>query len=424
MLRSGSRVSSPPHPANSPPTTLVGLEGYGRSAKPTPVPNPDDRFPKVNLIQPCSTEWRKVISRLLEEPEYGARQMKAEGYDIDGHPNDDVLRLLGGMPHAFRERAVSQYRRGTRVFGKVPVVRGIVESDGTVSVTPKYAGFFRSIPCPEPPGEGKEFILAWLEGSFWRSDLATALDLGDGTRAPARSETGLGNDILPYFTPQGEQSLIRFLDQVSEDIRSINTESFPRPALLAAEQIHRILDNTGFAGTDRAKVARIFRGGMLYALEILYPFTIDHHHSAVMKTHGDWPCIIHDALARHGVETRKRDLLKKLGCLITDMPKKGSNAELSFEWQFTPLKPLVYSRFEDAYKVAKKDIAKAGDFQDSDAFEYLNEGILPNAQSRSNYHKRKEKEKENLKTGKEEIKLNMDLVRKAVRGTESQAGGS
>ncbi len=292
---------------------------------------------------PFSTKWIAHVLRLIREPDFDPRE------EIDRVLRYDLVGILAHMPFELRERAASLYTKGYRVFGKVPCIPASNDADWWEATT-VIKGYPRPMTCPEPAGEGCVFTLAWQDGGAWEFEfdpLDELLDLGGWS---SQSEISL---LRLYLERSGKQVAARLALRIPGDLEN-----------KSLSDLRTFLGDVG--GMDVAEFlchARAFRAGVTCSRKLLHCLAVEHYRQRSPSRWDGWPSIIRNALERHGLETDRKTLLGKLGCLNTADFKKNSKPPLNFSWRFTPpVNGINFDKyFGEALKSAKQiDLDKRG----------------------------------------------------------------
>ncbi len=259
------------------------------------------------------------IQKLLSDPDHR----------ITNGTQNEIEKLLAGMPYDFRAQALDKYQDGFSAFGKVPIrTASFVSKDISITARP------RPMACPEPPPVGSKFILAWKEGDLWNWDLSP---LGEDSDQSALVRTAKYLNALRRLADSSDS-------QASQLGKSLLSK--------LPEKLQAISEDT-----DR-HLLHAFEAGINFARLVLYrnvDSVFNSHQGRGAKSH--WPDVIRHALVRHGQEIGWKELSKKLG--LRPFSKEKAQAKenwiLRSDWEYAP-KPMTIREFKQKVSEAKKDL--------------------------------------------------------------------
>jgi hypothetical protein len=340
-------------------------------------PEESEAPPKV--LVPGSAHWKQISRNLLEDESYRPKATLLS--KLGGH---DLVRILSSIPFRLRKQALMLYLRGVRGFAKIPY--HVTESPPGYRPHEDAEVHVRPLACPEPAPEGQEFGLAWYEGQFLKSE-------------PPRFNISYQDEIelrlleiaqmIGYDLEFEISSLVEQIPEVLERIRSaVGTPHLDQKSseyLQGLEGMIREFTSHPDA-TIKRMAASAFACGIIYSRNVLYPSGDKLWQYTYGNLECNWRTIIKCALLRHGPDTRRKDLLKKLGCENADKFRKSSKKNCLFNsaGQLT-VPPLKFSAFEKAYKDVKRDIKTT--IQTTADVEKLYSGIIHNKQKKAKQQK-------------------------------------
>lgn len=393
---------------------------------------PDDvKLGETLLIMPGSPEWSRILKRLLSDSSYVADA------GVEKLPADDLVRILSGMPFELRRHALEPYAAGVRHFMKVPYHIGGTQP-ATYTLHEEFRKQVRSLACPEPPAEGQAFGLAWFEGQFLESVPPSTINPRD-VRADLgirRVEQMLGFDFDKELSGSAEclatgadrarmatekqvlcSKSADYIQRFGEEIAGILSQADPRTRKLAE---------------------KAFALGVIYCRELVYPGCADAWRELAFGSGGVWTDIVRLALVRHGQDTERKELLRRLGCENHADYKKDSRAEARFPKQHASVTPqITFTAFDKAYKEAIKALKALRD-ESGYAVQQLHQNALVERARQSEGQRRRsagtkkkvrvydeaveKKNRDDEEKRNEEIRLGAEVARKEdARAKNKQA---
>ena len=327
----------------------------------------DDAAKKTRQLVPLSTDWKGILDQLLADPAY------TPGPAIEALELDDPVRILSSMQFHFRREAMEPLRRGIRYFGKVPYPTGWSSSDPQSSPSP--AKLFRPVACPEGPGGNHRFCLAWLEGSAFRC-------VAPGETDPREDDA---DHTLAAIARLVDFDFTLDLLQLTGDIASTAATASEasrngRPGVskpylqqLAAQ----IAELAGGDGPEASESLKAFACGILYCRKIAYPECEQQDGRTLLGRETITFSVVLHALCRHGVNTPRKELLARLGCINAADFKKDSRKDALFDPDHSRHTPrFSFASFDKAYKKAIAWLKTKAPGDHTDAFHPLLENVV------------------------------------------------
>lgn len=337
------QVSRGNHPSEGEVATTGAIAGAGGD-----TPGMTD-LPEA--LQPYLKEVYDELKRLLDEPGYVPDKETILGYQ------EEILRVLASMPFRFRRSALRLYKEGIRYFGKVPVaVEPVPENPASRE---DYDRLFRHIGCPEGPGEGRQFALAWLVGARVHvldpreNSAGTAID--EELLANAR-KAGLGFMLDHGRAMKDLHGAPEYIERFSNHpLLNQGEKEYYKELADKIRAIPRLDPELKRVATDA------FACGVLYSTRVLYPDCRLQYDEKWLSKECVWRWIVVLGLVRHGLELDRKGLLKALGCANYSLYTKSGGALAEFDPEhsrFTP--PISFSSYNKAFKGAR-DWLKSND---------------------------------------------------------------
>lgn len=361
---------------------------------------------------PMSVEWKAIVEKLLKSKKYDQAAMQDDGISIENLPKDDLLFLLATMPFEFRLPALALYRAGFRIFGKIPFRQGSISPDGKLIAPPIATGEPRPVSCPEPLVHTERFAIAWKAGERWNWHLPAPKNGEAHPDDEDPVDISHYKQILEIRNPHNEErdseSEKEFLEDFFQNTISIVwdlRDSMPGKRLLQTYDLDDLDDllhsvqNHSHPNPEKSHLA--FYAGFISAIEIYYPRCIELHGKDEIASIGGWTSIIYHALKRHGIDTSRKELLKRLGCLNSDAYSKNSSEILKFKWAYAP--ELTGSKFDDSFKRACRDLKTSQPLKSSKDIDKHEREMAA----------KREKKREQRRIRKETIATNAKLVEDA-----------
>lgn len=251
-----------------------------------------------NMLNTSIPDGPEALEHLLTDPDFDAVQFR------DSLIKEDLLYPLTFVPFEFRRVAHKHIIGGTRRFGKAPY------TDGGKG---QRCGNVRPLSCPEPPGDGCSFSLAWWDGISWHDK---PVNYWHGEEPSDKD-----NISLHYF--ETVEAEIRKRMEETEDVRNVHNS-----ATIIWSLLKELIEDTEI---PLSAIQKAFVAGTIYESGIRYPRTRELHLLLGTDLNFEsWPSIIRMALERHGVGLTPKALVQKLGCNNPERLKRTSKATLEF----------------------------------------------------------------------------------------------
>lgn len=167
----------------------------------------------------------------------------------------------------------------------------------------------------------------------------------------------------------------------------------PKPSEYFERFGEEISDILSLADPATRKIAaKAFALGVLYCRELVYPCCADVWREWAFGSGGVWTDIVRHALVRHGLDTERKELLRRLGCSNYADFSKTSGDVARFPNPHASLTPQVtFTAFDKAYKEAMKALKALRD-ESGDAVHQRQQSALVGREKKSAGQRRRSAE--------------------------------